>query len=91
MPAVPADSGPLTRYPSSDAVAGRIDESGDFMSRNPRVLEARPSSILGHGIAVADATSLDLYAHLASAGFRYLAFHEFQGAARASYLYDTHF
>src|SRR5262245_5190566 len=42
--AVPANSDPLARRPPGDVHADRVDYSGDLMSRNPRVLDARPGS-----------------------------------------------
>jgi len=90
MAAVPADPGPLASRPTGNPFADRIDDSGDFMSRHPRVLDARPYSLLGHGIAVADAASLDFYTHLSNAGLFDLAFNEFKGAAGTSDLHDTH-
>ncbi len=71
-------------------VSTRVNDSGDFRARNPRVLDARPRSILGHGIAVADATSVDHYPHLPSARLWDLPFNEFKGAAGMSDLHGTH-
>jgi hypothetical protein len=90
VPAVPADSDPVALCPSSYAFADRVDDSGDFMSRHPRVPDARPCSLLGHGIAVADATSIDLYTHVSSDGLCDLAFNEFKGATGLSDLHDSH-
>jgi hypothetical protein len=87
---MPADSDPLALCPAGNACTDRVDDSGDFMSRNPRVLNARPRSLLGHGIAVADATSLDFYPHLSSAGLWDIAFNELKGATSVSYLHDSH-
>ncbi len=39
---------------------------------------------------MANATSLDLYAHVSSAGLRDLAFHEFKRSTSTSDLHDTH-
>jgi hypothetical protein len=80
----------LALCPSNNAFANRINNSGDFMSRNPRVLNARPHSLLGQGIAVADATGVDLYTHVSDAGLRDLAFNEFKGATSVTDLHGTH-
>jgi len=88
--AVPADSDPLALRPSGDACAHRVNDSGDFMSWDPRVLNAWPRSLLGHGIAVTDSTSLNLDAHVSNAGLRDFAFNNFKGSIRASDLHDTH-
>ena len=90
MPAVPADAGTLTSFPADHPVADRVNDAGYFMSRDPRVLDTRPHSLLGQGIAVADAASLDLYPHLSRAGLRDLSFNEFEGATGTSDLHDAH-
>jgi hypothetical protein len=90
VPAVPADSDPLALYPSDNAYADRVNYSGDFMSRNPRVLDTRPHSLLGHGITVANSTSLNLYTHMPGTRICDLAFNEFKWAAGTSYLNDSH-
>src|SRR6266568_6181440 len=79
--AVPADAGTLTSFPADHPVADRVNDAGYFMSRDPRVLDARPHSLLGQGIAVADAASLNLYPHLPRAGVRYLAFNDLERSA----------
>src|SRR5208337_2314000 len=45
--AMPADPGPLTGRPSGHAAADRINNSGNFMSRDTRVRDAGPGSLLG--------------------------------------------
>ena len=40
--------------------ADRVDDAGDLVSRHARVLDAGPESLLGQGVAVADAARLDL-------------------------------
>jgi hypothetical protein len=88
--AVPADSDPLAWCPPGDAWADRINDSGDLVSWDPWVLEARPSSLLCKGVAVADATSLNLEAHESSPGLWDVAFNELKTAFRLSDLHDTH-
>jgi hypothetical protein len=90
VPAVPADPDPLALCPSNNACANSVNDAGYFMSRDPRVLNARPQSILDHDIAVTDATCINLYSHMADAGLRDLAFNKFKGTARASDLHYTH-
>jgi hypothetical protein len=88
--AVPADSDPLAWCPPGDACPDRIDDSGDLMSWDPRVLDARPDSLLCKEVAVADATRLNLDAHEPSPGLWDVAFNELKGAFRLSDLHDTH-
>jgi hypothetical protein len=89
--AVPADSDSLAFCPSNNAWANSVNDSGDFMSRDPRVLNARPQSVLGHDIAVTDSASVDLYAHMANAGLCDLAFNKFKRAASTRDLHCMHF
>jgi hypothetical protein len=90
VPAVPADPDPLAPRPSGDAFAERIDDSGDLMSGNPRIPDARPLSLLRQGIAVADAARFDLYTHVSGSGLCDLAFNELKGAAGMTDLHDSH-
>jgi hypothetical protein len=90
VPAVPADPDPLALRPSGNPFADRIYDSGDFMSRHPRVLDTRPQSLPGHGITVADAARFDLYANLPGARIRNIAFNKFKWATSLSDLHDTH-
>jgi histidine triad (HIT) family protein len=88
--AVPADPDPLAPHPSGNAFADRVDDSGDFMPGNPRIPDARPLSFPGQGIAVADAASFDLYAHVSGSGLCDLAFSKFKGTAGMTDLHDSH-
>jgi hypothetical protein len=90
MAAVPAHAGALAFGPSLNAGAYRIDNTGDFMPRHARILDARPRSLLGHGITVTDAASFDLDAHRTGAGFGDFAFNNFKGSIRPSDLHNTH-
>src|SRR5207302_11389843 len=55
-----------------------------------RILEARPAALLGKRIAVADATSLDLYTHRSGSGLRDFALNDLERAFRVRDLCDTH-
>jgi hypothetical protein len=87
---VPADSDPLAWCPPGDACAGRINDPRDLMSWDPRVLEARPDSLHCKGVAVADATGLNLDANGSSPGLWDVAFNKVKGAFRLSDLHNTH-
>ena len=63
---------------------------GDFVSRDARVLDARPEALFGQRVAVADAAGLDLDSHRSSAGLRDFAFHEFERSLRVWDLNSTH-
>jgi hypothetical protein len=87
---VPADADPLTLYPALNLLSNFIDNSGNLMSRDARVLNPRPRSLLGQRVAVADAAGLDFDAHGTDAGFRGLAYDYFNGSIWFSDLRDTH-
>src|SRR2546423_1170672 len=76
--------------PSGNACADRVDDSGGLMSRNTRVLDARPGSFLGDGIAVAYAASLDFNTHRTRSGFGDFTFNDFQRPIGTSDLHDMH-
>jgi hypothetical protein len=87
--AVPAHTDPLARSPFGNACANFINDPGNLMPGNPRVLYW-PYSLLGYGVAVADAARLDFDAHGSIAGFRDFAFNEFKGALRLGHLNSSH-
>ena len=77
--------------PPGNTPADRVDDSGDFVSRDPWVLDSRPHPFLYESIAVADATSLYFYTHLSSARLFDLQFNEFKGTTGTSDLHCPHF
>jgi len=88
--AMPADADSLAWCPSNDACPDRVNNSGDLMSRDPRVLNARPGSFLCERITVANATSLNLDAHQTRSGFGDFTFNNFPRPIGTSDLHDTH-
>jgi hypothetical protein len=80
----------LALRPSGNTLIDGVDDTSDLVSRHTRILYPRPQSFLGHGIAVADAASLNFDAHESSAGLRDFAFNDFKGPSRPSNLHDTH-
>ena len=70
---MPADSHPLTFVPHRHTRANFINHPRDFVSRNPRKLDSRQKSFFHEHVAVADATGLDLNAHMSCIGPRNLA------------------
>ena len=71
---MPTNSDPLAGGPSGDFPADRIDDAGNLMSRNSRILDAGPESLLGKGVAVANAAGLDFDTHAAIARLGDFAF-----------------
>ena len=90
MSAMPTDTDALTHRPARDTGTERVDDTGDFMTGNARILDARPQAFLGHGVAVADAAGLNLYPCRTGAGLRNIAFDNFKGSLGASNLSDAH-
>jgi len=56
---VPADSYPLALAPTHNIGADSINDSGDLMSRDARVLDAWEDAVLDYRVAMADTTRLD--------------------------------
>ena len=88
--AVPADTDPLARCPSGNACTDRINDSGNLMPWDSRVLYARPESLLGERVAVTDASSLHLDTRLPGARLGCFPLDNFQGPFWASDLRGTH-
>ena len=57
---VPADTDPLANTPSGNSGTDRVDQTDDFMTRYPRILDAGEETLLGFTVAMADPASLDL-------------------------------
>jgi hypothetical protein len=89
--AVPTEADALAYFEERDIGADRIDDAGDFMAGDARVLNAGPIAELGERIAVADAAGLDANANMAGAGagFREFFFYELKSAARGGNLHGT--
>lgn len=88
--AVPTHSDPLAGFPWGDALSDRVDDSGNFVSGNARILDAGPSALFGKRIAVADTAGLDLDSHRARARLRDFAFNELKRPLRTWDLHNTH-
>ena len=88
--AMPTDSDPLTLGPAHDACADRINNSGNLMSRDSRVLNTWEGTLLGQRVAVADATRLDLDAYPPGGRLRNFTFDKFKLTIRLSNLDDAH-
>src|SRR5262249_5441524 len=61
---MPTDTNPLSFFPSCNPSAQFIDDAGNFVARNPRILEARPEAFFDKHITVADPARLYFDAHL---------------------------
>jgi hypothetical protein len=88
--AVPANAGTLPQCPSGNAGTDCIDNSCNLMSRDSRVLNARPGSLLRERVAMADAASFHPDTHFSVARFGYFTLNHFNGPVRASDLRSTH-
>ena len=64
---VPTDTRPFARLPADDIRADRVNNAGNFMAGDSRILNVREQPHHGDGIAVADATCLHFYAHFIAA------------------------
>jgi hypothetical protein len=90
MSSVPPHADPLARFPVVHARTDRIDDPGNFMSRNTGKPEAGPQSLLGENVAVADPASLHLDENLSRSGLGDVALYELQRPSRLSYFHCFH-
>src|SRR5262249_51735182 len=81
MTAMPADSDALAFFPICDSGARFIDDTGHFMARNARILNAREDAVLCEVVAEANAAGLDFDANLSGAGLGDVALNDFKIAA----------
>jgi len=88
VPAVPADADLLSFFPGGDVGADFVDDAGDFVARDARVLNPRHQAVFDEVIAGAHAASGDFDADLAFAGRRDIAFFDLEiGAGFGDYGY----
>ncbi len=78
MAAVPADPHAIARFPLRYIFTHCVDLAGHLVARDARQLEARIGPKFHHCVTVANATGLDLDAHLIGARRRHLALHYFE-------------
>jgi hypothetical protein len=64
---MPAESHPLSGLEERDVSTGGIDDTGDLVTGNARILKAGPLALPGERIAVTDAASMDANPYLARA------------------------
>jgi hypothetical protein len=87
---MPADADPLSSFPSNDARTYGIDDAGDLMAGNSRILNAWKGPLLSERVAVTDSTGLDFDSHQSNPGFRDVALDQLKGGVWAFYLHRTH-
>jgi hypothetical protein len=90
MSTMPSDSDALSDFPAENAWAYRVNHPRDFMPRNTRVRDARPRTLLGIFIAVADAAGLHFDAHRSGSGLRDFALHQLKRPLGIRDLNRTH-
>ena len=86
---MPAQAHALAGFEERHVGADGIDDAGDFMAGNARILDAGPMTQLGKRIAVANAAGLDANANLAGAGLGKLLLDEFECSAGGGNLHGT--
>jgi hypothetical protein len=91
MTSVPSDSDPLAGLPVAYVGADGVDATGDLMSGNARVLDARPMTLFYERIAVADPAGFDLNADLVSSRIGNISFDKFEITAGLADLDGFHF
>src|SRR5207245_11347225 len=91
IPSMPAHSRALSRFPSGHATPESVDDSGDFVSWNSRVLNARPESFFHVGVGVADTAGFHSDSHPTGPGLGYVSLHDLKRTLRLGHLHSTHF
>jgi hypothetical protein len=90
MAAMPTDTDALTQLPLGNAVAQFVDDARDFMSRNPRILNAGPRAFDRKHVTVTNPTSLHPDPDLSRARLGDLALHDLETRAGLGNLRDLH-
>src|SRR5262245_58437966 len=88
--ATPANTDPLSFLPLGNTAAYFIDDAGDFVSGNARILNVRPLPFFRVHVTVADTTGLYLDADLPSIGGGSLAFDDLEICSRMRNLRHLH-
>lgn len=89
--AVPANTNTIPFLPICDAIAYRIDTSGDFMTGHSRILESGPKAFFDQNVTVANAAGINFYSHLSGTWLRNRAFYYFKITASFANLGCFHF
>jgi len=79
---MPAHPDPLADLPLSDATPDGVDDSGDFVPGDSRVLDAWVETFFREYVAVTDAAGLNLDSDRSRARLRDLAFDQLERALR---------
>ena len=88
---MPADADAVALFPVRDAIAQSIDNSSDFVSRHPRILNSREKTFFDDDVAVANSARFNLHAHLSAPRLRNVALDDFKIAACFTDLRCFHF
>src|SRR5262250_2603855 len=75
---MPANPDALSFLPRGNTGADFIDDAGDFVSGNARILNSGPGALFREHVTVADTTGLHRDANLSCARFRNLALDNFK-------------
>ena len=89
MAAVPAEAHTLAGLKERHIGTDGVDDPGNFMAGNARILDAGPMTQLGKRIAMADAAGLNANANVAGAGIGKLLLDEFECSAGGGDLHGT--
>jgi hypothetical protein len=87
---VPANTDALACFPIRNAVACKIDNSRDFMTRDARIFDTGPQTFLYERVAVTNAARFDFDPNLSRTGLRNFAIDDFEIAAGFADLRDFH-
>src|SRR5580700_2036874 len=91
LPAVPADSNPLTFLPFLHARAHLVDHAGHFVSWDARIGNAGEKAFLSNHVTVTDSTSLDADPYVPRSWLRNFSLHDFKVCSGLRHLHGFHF
>jgi len=90
LSAMPAYADPLSLLPSSHPGSHFIDDAGNFVPRNPRILNSRPQAFFHKHVAVADATGQNFDPNSSGRRLRHRSLDNLKLSFRRRYLGNVH-
>src|SRR5260221_3152476 len=76
MAAMPAYANGIARFPGGDTRSKSINAAGNFVTWDPRILQARPEPFFYHYLTIADPPGFPLDTHPPRTRFRDMSFHQ---------------
>jgi hypothetical protein len=91
MSTMPADAHAFALFPIRDSVTNKIDNSGDFVARHPRIFEPWPQTVFDENVAMANSARFNFYANLSATWLWNVALDDFKISTGFADLCGFHF